>query len=140
LEMQISRKALYAIKAIIYLSAAKNKKLCTITEIAEKESIPREYMAKILKELTQKGLLISYRGVQGGYRLNKAREEISFLDILKAVQGPFDNLSATGTSEEARLYQGASFEFWKDLHQVVGDKLGKMTLSKIDYARFYPDK
>jgi len=138
--MQISRKALYAIKAIIYLSAAKNKKLCTITEIAEKESIPREYMAKILKELTQKGLLVSYRGVQGGYRINKAREEISFLNILEAVQGPFNKLSSTGTSEEAKLYQGASFDFWKDLHQVVGDKLGKMTLGKIDYAKFYPEK
>ncbi|MCP4582318.1 MAG: Rrf2 family transcriptional regulator [candidate division Zixibacteria bacterium] len=137
--MQISRKALYAIKAIIYLSAKKGKRLCTITEIAEKENIPREYMAKILKELTQKGYLSSYRGVQGGYRLNKARSEISFLDILEAVQGQFDSPSKTGTSEEAKLYQGASFDFWADLHEVAGGKLAKMTMNKIDYNQFYPD-
>ena len=138
--MQISRKALYAIKAIIYLSATKGKRLCTITEIAERENIPREYMAKILKELTQKGFLSSYRGVQGGYRLNKARNEISFLAVLEAVQGQFDNMRKAETSEEAKLYQGASHEFWADLHQVVGEKLAKMTLNRIDYDKFYPNE
>ena len=133
--MQISRKALYAIRALICIASSKGEKLSTITEIAEKEGIPREYMAKILKELAEKGLLISYRGVNGGYKLKKPLEEISFLDILEVVQGKFDKTE--DGSDIARLYKGAAYDFWRDLHDIVKTKLADMRLNKIDFDRFY---
>jgi len=133
--MQVSRKAVYAIKALIYVTAFKGKRLCTITEIAEKENIPREYLAKILKELTQKGFLASYKGVKGGYRLAKPGTDISFMDILEAVQDP---LTLMETSGDGKLYDGASYRFWADLLEALRGKLSKMTLGKIEYSKFYP--
>jgi Rrf2 family protein len=135
--MQISKKAIYAIRALIYVAAFKGKRLCTITEISEHENVPREYLAKILKELSQKGLLTSFKGVKGGYRLAKPAGEITFTDILEAVQEPFSSLKESDENNRSNVYHGASFQFWYDLHQTVKDKLNKMSLNKINYKKFY---
>lgn len=139
--MQISRKADYAIRALIYVAAVNGQRTCSINEIAENEKIPREYLAKILKELTQKGFLISYKGVNGGYRMAKPREGISFLNILEATQGPFV-LSSCNTVDynDAGLKdkdKSASFPFWDDLHKKLKKVFSEMTLGKIDYDKYY---
>ena len=140
--MQISRKADYAIRALIYVAAVNARRTCSINEIAENEKIPREYLAKILKELTQKGFLISYKGVNGGYKIAKPRQEISFLDILEAAQGPFILSSCNQPyQEEDPGCKGkdkcASYEFWTDLHKKLKNVMAEMNLGKIDYNRFY---
>ena len=103
--MQISRKADYAIRALIYVAALNGRRTCSINEIAENEKIPREYLAKILKELTQKGFLISYKGVNGGYKIARDRGTISFLDILEATQGPFV-LSSCNQDYRSKIAKG----------------------------------
>ena len=139
--MQISRKADYAIRALIYVAAVNGQRTCSINEIAENEKIPREYLAKILKELTQKGYLMSYKGVHGGYRLSKSREKITFLNILEATQGPFVVSSCNMDSHEESGCKGkdccASFEFWDGLHKSLKKTFSEMNLGKIDYGKFY---
>ena len=139
--MQISRKADYAIRALIYVAAINGRRTCSINEIAENEKIPREYLAKILKELTQKGFLLSYKGVNGGYRMAKPREEISFLDILVATQGPFVLSSCNMEYKNESGCKGkdgcASFEFWDELHKKLKKTMAEMTLGKIDYSKYY---
>jgi len=134
--MQISRKTVYAIKAITYISAFKNKRLCTITEVAEFEGIPREYLAKILKELAQKGILASFKGVKGGYRINKDRKDITFLNILETVQEPTDRPIASGPGSKKNIFKGASFKFWKELDEAMTSKLKSMNMDKIDYKPY----
>lgn len=50
--MQISRKSDYALRAMVYIAAWEDDKICSINEISEAEKVPREYLAKILKELS----------------------------------------------------------------------------------------
>lgn len=135
--MQISYKAIYAIKAVIYVASHKGNKLCTITEIAENEKVPREFLAKILKELTQRGILRSYRGVQGGYKLAKAEGEVSFLDIIEAVQERFNRIQHPGPGEENKVYMGASYDFWNELYGSVETKLANKKLDSLNYSKFY---
>jgi len=85
--MQISRKADYALRAISYLVAQPEGKRSSISEIAESEGIPRDFLAKILKELCRTGFLKSFQGVTGGYILAKDRSKISFLNVIEAMQG-----------------------------------------------------
>ncbi len=87
--MQLSRKADYAIRAVRHLSSLPKGTLGSINSIASADGIPREFLAKILKDLTSSGILASYQGVHGGYRLVRQPREISFLDIIEAVDGPF---------------------------------------------------
>jgi Rrf2 family protein len=140
--MQISRKADYALRALIFVAAINGQRTCSINEIAESEKIPREYLAKILKELTQKGFLHSYKGVNGGYKLAKSRDQISYLDVLVAMQGPFAISSCNMEDREMSGCKGkdkcAAFGFWDDLQKKLGKILQEMTLGKIEYGKYYP--
>jgi Rrf2 family protein len=139
--MQISRKADYAIRAMIYVAAINGRRTCSINEIAAHEKIPREYLAKILKELTQKGFLLSYKGVNGGYKMAKPRGEISYLDILEATQGPFVVSSCNQEYGDEPGCKGkddcASYHFWDGLHKKLKATLSDMNLEKIEYEKYY---
>jgi len=57
-------------------------------DLAAESGLPLPTVSKLLKELLQSGLLISYRGMQGGYRLAKDPREISLAEIIAALEGP----------------------------------------------------
>jgi Rrf2 family iron-sulfur cluster assembly transcriptional regulator len=93
--MHISRKSDYALRALAFIAGQRPDKKSSISEIAESESIPRDFLAKILKELTRAGILKSFQGVTGGYQLARPRETISFLNVIEAMEGPLQvNLCA----------------------------------------------
>lgn len=86
--MQLSRKADYALRAVAYVSQLKKNELASIGRISKARGIPREFLAKILKELTRAGILVSFQGVTGGYRLSRVPREVSFLNVIEAMEGP----------------------------------------------------
>jgi len=86
--MRLSRKSDYALRAVKHVSNLPKGKLGSINSIAEAEGVPREFLAKILKDLTRAGILVSYQGVTGGYRMSKTPREVSFLDVIEAIDGP----------------------------------------------------
>jgi len=86
--MRLSRKSDYALRAIKHLCNLPKGKLGSINSVAEAENIPREFLAKILKDLTRSGILVSYQGVTGGYRLALTAREITFLTVMEAIDGP----------------------------------------------------
>lgn len=57
--------------------------------LAERAHLELPTVSKLLKQLAQAGLVRSFRGVNGGYRLARAPGRISLADILVAMEGPF---------------------------------------------------
>lgn len=49
--------------------------------------VPSDFLAKIMKRLVKGNLAISTRGSRGGYALGRPAAEISFLDVIEAVEG-----------------------------------------------------
>jgi Rrf2 family protein len=86
--MQIPRRIDYGLRAVIYLSGQDRDKCCSIGEIAQQQSIPRKFLEKIIQDLVRGGLIKSKRGSCGGYALARAPEEISFSDVIEAIDGP----------------------------------------------------
>ncbi len=82
----LTQKARYALHAMLYL--ARQDGLVTVADIAKTESIPRKFLEQILSALKTNGLVIGKRGPSGGYQLARARDEISFADILRCIDGP----------------------------------------------------
>ncbi len=56
-------------------------------ELAELQGISPSFLAKIFPKLEKAGLVTASEGVRGGYRLGRAPAEISFLDIVDAIEG-----------------------------------------------------
>lgn len=55
--------------------------------LSELHGIGLPYLLKHLKELTQAGIFESVSGPKGGYRLARSPEEVTFLDIVDAIDG-----------------------------------------------------
>ncbi len=84
----LSKRAKYAIKALLYLNA--NREIPTISAktISENERIPYKFLENILRELKQHKILKSVRGAEGGYCLSKDPERIKIADIIRIADGP----------------------------------------------------
>ncbi len=139
--MQISRKSDYALRAMVYIAAWEDNKVCSINEIAEAEQVPREYLAKILKELSLQSFLHSYKGIHGGYRLARNRDKITFLNIIEAMQGKIavnDCIRHSDADGCGRKPGCAMHSFWKAEQIRVTKSLGSVSLDSLDYKEFYP--
>lgn len=55
--------------------------------LAELHGLPKEYLSKALQSLSQAGLVHTTLGPSGGYRLARSPTELTFLDIVEAVEG-----------------------------------------------------
>ena len=85
--LQISRKIEYGLRAMLYLAAQPEGALVPFREIADRMNVPQEFLAKILKKLVSEGLASSARGSHGGYTLGRAAAQITFLDVIEAMEG-----------------------------------------------------
>jgi len=86
--MKVSKRGLYALKALIHLAEGHERGLVRIHEIAEQEEIPEKFLEGILVTLKNARLVVSERGRQGGYRLRRPPEEIVAGEVMRIIDGP----------------------------------------------------
>jgi Rrf2 family protein len=55
--------------------------------LAELHGLPKEYLSKALQSLSQASIVDTTLGPSGGYRLARPPAEVTFLDIVEAVEG-----------------------------------------------------
>jgi len=84
----LSKRAKYAIKALLCLYDNKETSPLSAKVIAEQQNIPFKFLEKILRELRQHRLIKSERGAVGGYIFLKDPETIRVVDIMRIVDGP----------------------------------------------------
>lgn len=77
----------YALRALTHLAAYGDGRPVQVKEIAETEDIPRHFLAKILNQLTYKGLVKAMRGPGGGFTLVGSPDAILVKDIVEAIDG-----------------------------------------------------
>ena len=88
--MKLSRTVAYAVRATIQLAQNPSETPVPCSKLASKGKMPERFLLQILRNLVTHGVLRSTRGVDGGYTLTRAPEEISLLDVIEAIEGPMD--------------------------------------------------
>jgi Rrf2 family protein len=86
--MRISRRAEYALRALLLIAKDQKAKIHQIQELSDRGNIPVKFLEQILLSLRNEGLLTSKRGVGGGYSLRKRPSDIVVLDIIELLDGP----------------------------------------------------
>ncbi|MBV8102806.1 MAG: Rrf2 family transcriptional regulator [Verrucomicrobia bacterium] len=86
--MRISRKAEYALRALLLLGRDNPDKVHQIQELSEAGRIPVKFLEQILLSLRNHGILSSKRGVGGGYTLKRRPSEMTVLEIIELMDGP----------------------------------------------------
>jgi Rrf2 family protein len=82
--MMISPTAEYALRAVVALGQQRGEPLTT-SKVAELTRVPSGYLAKVLQILGRAGLVVSRRGLGGGFVLSRPAAEITVLDVVNAV-------------------------------------------------------
>lgn len=121
----VSTKGVYAVAAMHALSNSPHFKLMQIKEIAAITQISHGYLEQILATLKKNSLVVSIRGVNGGYKLARDPKEIVVLEIVEALEGklftPGENVGASVVLDS----------FWEDMQTQVR-KVFALKLSELD--------
>jgi Rrf2 family protein len=131
--MQVSRKVDYALRAAIYLATQDLKKTYSSTgEIAEIQRIPKKFLEKIIQDLVRSGLVKSKRGPDGGYSLARPSHEISFQDIIEAVEDPIALNACVDSKENCDLLSRCTMSgVWQEVQRKVDDVFARTTLADV---------
>jgi len=84
----ITKRAKYALKALLHLAEHGRTTPCQTREMAEQCRIPRKFLEQILLDLRNRGVVRSYRGQGGGFTLVGDPGEIRLIDVFRLVDGP----------------------------------------------------
>ncbi len=82
-----SKKCEYGLQAILFMAARDNDCICPAEEVSKRLNIPKEFIAKILQNLTESGITESKKGKLGGFKLAKHPSKIKLIDIVEAIDG-----------------------------------------------------
>jgi FeS assembly SUF system regulator len=105
----------------------------TARDLAMMTKLPLPTVSKLLKQLLQSGMLVSHRGINGGYSLAKDPSEISVAEIIAAIEGPIAltecSSDISGLCELERSCPTKTNQ--RVLSEVVRGALQKVTLSDL---------
>lgn len=85
--MELTKRGDYAVRAMIALARAPSDRLSSVRRIAEEMSIPVRFLPQVMGDLAAAGLVEATTGRAGGYRLARAADTITLLDVVDAVEG-----------------------------------------------------
>jgi len=92
----------YALRAVTYITQHAGQSSVVARDIATHADIPHRYLQKVLTELVRSKVLVSTRGIGGGFRLGRSANRVRLLDVIAPFEDvgersrwPFDDLIRT---------------------------------------------
>jgi len=84
----LSNTSKYALRAVIYLAIYSSpEKKIGIKKISAELGIPTPFLGKILQVLAKHNILVSTKGPNGGFSLQKPAFDISLMDVVEIIDG-----------------------------------------------------
>lgn len=129
--LRISKLADYGTVAMVYLAKCE-RELSNARDIALHTHLSLPTISKILKRLTAAGLLVSVRGVTGGYRLQRLASEISVASIIYALEDE-RGLTECSADESVCALQGVCHVQgnWRLISQAIESALQSVSLEAL---------
>lgn len=102
----------------------------TARSLSDAVDLPRPTVSKILKALRRHGILLSRRGVNGGYRLAREPSRIFLSEIITALEGPIGMTECVVQgAEKCDKEENCSIRFrWHDINKEIRAILDRVSL------------
>ncbi|ANS62835.1 putative transcriptional regulator [Streptomyces lincolnensis] len=138
--MRISARADYAVRAALQLAASRDDEPLKAEAIADAQDIPHKFLESILNDMRRGGLVLSQRGVNGGYRLAKPAETISIADVIRTMDGPLVSVRGIRPPELSYTSPADSLlPLWIALRSNVREILEGVSLADVASAQLPAD-
>lgn len=122
----------YALRALIYLAAHEGTGPAQGNVIAREETIPKQFLAKILHTLRNKGLVSTTKGPGGGYQLSRSAKKITINNVVEAIDGKvnLNDMCVLGLDKCSDEESCALHEHWKGFRKDYIDIISTMNLKQ----------
>ncbi|ODS61891.1 MULTISPECIES: SUF system Fe-S cluster assembly regulator [unclassified Arenimonas] len=129
--LRVTKLTDYATVILVALAEAPGR-VHSSAELAERARLEPPTVAKVLKPLAHAGLVESFRGASGGYRLARPARDIPLIAIVEAIEGPLGMTECSGehSSCEHESHCGVQTH-WRRINDVIAEALGGITLAEM---------
>ncbi len=110
----------YGIVLMAHVARGDERLPHTARSLSEATKLPLPTVGKLLRQLSDSGLLSSHRGVKGGYNLARTADEISVADIILALEGPIGFTECSVVPGLCDMERSCSIKLNS---QIIGDAL-----------------
>ena len=129
--MKISKKAQYAMRAVLAIARHPATRPMQISDLSSSEGIPVKFLEQILLTLKKGGLLRSKRGAGGGYFLDKSPADIQLVEILELIDGAFEPLGNDLQDNPSVALPIGLEQCFEGLRNLVNDHLGTHSIQDL---------
>jgi Rrf2 family protein len=85
--LELTKRADYAIRAVVALAAAAPDERMSVRRVAEGQGIPARFLTQVMADLVAAGIVEGQPGRAGGYRLARPATALSVLEVVEAIEG-----------------------------------------------------
>src|SRR5687767_13821013 len=122
--MKLQAKTRYGVRAVFDLAYHNAGGATQARDVARREGIPLRYLEQIFQDLKRAGIVDSRRGPRGGYILRRPPEAIRLGDVVRALQGPLEDIFTHDDEEKKKSVAGGGAQvvtanLWRELGKHV---------------------
>ena len=136
--MKLSNKGRYAVMALADLAKFNTKKPISLRDISLRQGISLLYLEQIFLKLKKNKIVVSARGINGGYNLNKDASEIKISEVLNAVDEKVKTIGCTKESKKGcngKSVKCITHNLWDELELHINDFFNKKNLGDLIKGR-----
>ena len=100
--MRFSLSTEYALHGLLCLALHPADAVVMLSEVARTLHVPEPSLRKVFQALARHGLITSYRGIKGGYRLGMSAQQISLKDVVQITEGATVMYRCMSTHQQCR--------------------------------------
>lgn len=131
--MRFSTREDYGMILMANLARRSSNAPVSLRQLAQEEQLSFLYLEQLAAKLKQKGLLVSQRGAQGGYRLARDPKEVTVGDVVRALDAP--GLVRCIHGECEREPSCTMKPAWQKLQDQIDTAMDKVTLSEFSHQK-----
>ena len=134
--MKISARDEYACSAVLELALNYDGEMpVRVQDIAERQGIPAKFLFQIMQILKRVGIVRSRRGTEGGYVLTRPPHQITVGEVIRAMSGPFVQLSCIDSgsfSDDCGKQTICQFKpIWAEVDRAIAGVLNNITFEEL---------
>jgi Rrf2 family protein len=134
--MKVSARDEYACAAVLELALNNNNETpVRVQDIAQRQEIPMKFLFQIMQILKRVDIVRSRRGTEGGYTLSRPPGQITVGDVIRAMSGPFVQLSCTDSGslgDDCGTQKACQFKpIWVEVDRAIGNVLNNITFEEL---------
>ncbi len=132
--MILTTRGRFAVMALVDIAVYYKDAPVSLSIISTRQNIDIGYLEQIFIKLKQSGLVLSFRGPCGGYKLARDSDKIILSEVMQAVE---ENIKMTRCKDKAEdgcmndKSMCLTHRLWKKLEEEIFNYLGKITIADV---------